>query len=125
MLVVWQGYGYIALVAAFLPLAACAGLFDIGTGVGLLGAGVGFLLGGVICVLSSRGLRKASARREAEARAERDPENPHRAGGAMEAEPPHTLYFVPLWVWGWVYILFGLFVTAGALVRIFTKGWKN
>ena len=124
MLVIWQGYGYVALAAAILPLAACVGLIDFGTGLGLLGGGVGMLAAGLICFGTSRSLRRAAARR-AEARAGRDPENALRAGGAVEADPSHTLYFVPLWVWGWLYCAMGLFFTVGGVASIIRQGWKG
>ncbi len=125
MLIIWQGYGYIALAAVLLPLAACVGLIDFSTGLGLLGAGVGFLLAAVICFWSNRALRRAASRRAAEASAGRDPENEFRAGGAVEADPPHTLYFLPLWAWGWIYALFGLFFTLGGVAGVIRKGWKQ
>ena len=125
MLVIWQGYGYIALAIAVLPLAACVGLIDFDVGAGFLGAGVGMLVSGAICIGANRSFRRAAARRAAEASADRDPDNEFRAGGAVEAAPPHTLYFVPLWVWGWVYCILGLFFAGTSLVGLILKGWKK
>jgi hypothetical protein len=66
----------------------------------------------------------AAARRAAEAAAQRDPDNVLRAGCIAEGETVHTLYFIPLGVWGWVYGVFELLFTAVALVGVFRKGWR-
>ena len=125
MLVIWQGYGYIALAVAILPLAGCVGLIDFSNKLGFLGAGVGFLVAGLVCLAANRSFKRAAARRAEEARTGRDPDNLLRAGGAVEAEPPNTLYFVPVWVWGVVYSIFGAFFGGVALVGIILKGWKD
>src|SRR5262245_1892036 len=69
----------------------------------------GVLVAGLICFWANRALVRAARRREAAARAEFDPENPLRAGGVADGETVHTLYFIPLWVWGWIYGIFGAF----------------
>ncbi len=125
MIVIWQGYGYVALAAAIIPLAACAGLFDFGTKLGFLGFGIGMLVASGICFGADRALRRGAARREAETAELIDPDNPHLVGGAVESETVHTLYFVPLWVWGWIYGLFGLLFGGVSLVGIILKGWKD
>jgi hypothetical protein len=125
MLVIWQGYGYVALAAAILPLVACVGLIDFSNKFGFLGFGLGMIVAGLICLGANRSFKRAAARRAAEAAAERDPENALRAGGSADGETVHTLYFVPLWVWGWVYCLVGVVFGGISLVGIILKGWKN
>jgi hypothetical protein len=123
-IVIWRGYGLVALAAAILPLAACVGLIDVSTGLGLLGGGLGMLAAGLICFGANRALVRAAARRAEEATG-RDPDNELRVGGTVDQETTHTLYFIPLWVWGWFYSLLGLFFTVGGIAGVIGKGWKN
>jgi hypothetical protein len=124
MIVIWQGYGYIALAAFLLPLVGCVGLIDFSNRIGILGAGVGFLVASVVCFLVGRSLTRATDRRAEEAYARRSPDE-LLAVGTTRNDTPHTLYWVPLWVWGWIYGLFGLLLAGGSVVGIAVKGWKN
>lgn len=122
MVVIWQGYGYIALAVATLPLLGCVGLLDFHPQVGLFAGGVGFLAASAVCFWSNRALRRAAARRVAEAADDADPDAAYRAA---EAEPSHTLYFLPLSAWVWIYGAFGMFFAGAAGLNIVLKGLKN
>jgi len=124
VIVIWQGYGYIALAAFLLPLAGCVGLIDFSNRIGILGAGVGFLVASIVCFLVGRSLRRAAERRAEEAYARRNLDKPFAVGSTQD-DTPHTLYWVPLWAWGWIYGLFGLLLAGGSAVGIAMKGWKN
>ncbi len=89
MIFVWRGWGLIALVALFLPLASCAGLMDRNPLAALLGFGVTLLGGGLACRHYGRKWNQGSGL--------------------------HMMYWIPLEVWGWIYIAVGgLFSLLGA-----------
>lgn len=80
MILIWRGWGLLAVVAFFPVLASCAGLVDLDSKIPLIFAVSGsLLLGGGGCVYFGT-------------RWNRDREN-------------HSLYFVPLQVWGWLYLV--------------------
>jgi hypothetical protein len=79
----------------------------------------------LICFGANRGLKRAAARRAAEAAAQRDPENVLRAGGTADGETVHTLYFIPLGAWGWMYGIAGLLFTVGAVGGVIKRGWRE
>jgi len=81
MFIVWRGWGLLAVVAAFLPLASCAGLMDWNPMVALLCMGGTTVAGGMICRHYGRKWNQGSGF--------------------------HMLYWIPLEIWGWIYIIFG------------------
>jgi hypothetical protein len=81
MIFVWRGRGPMALGAAFLPLASCGGLMDYHPGVALLCCGISAVAGGLVC--RHYGLKW------------------NRGSGF------HMMYWIPLEIWGWIYILGG------------------
>jgi hypothetical protein len=66
--------------------------------------GVGLLAASLICLGSNRLLKRAARR--------------------ADGETVHTLYFLPLGAWGWVYGALGLFFTIAALIGIIRRGWR-
>ncbi len=98
MILVWRGWGPLALAALILPAASCAGLMEYSPILSIAAFGVTLLAGGVACVWCG-----------------------HRWNdGAWD----HTLYWLPLQVWGWLYVVIGgLFVAlvvAGVVWRLAT-----
>ena len=80
---VWRGWGPVAAVAAFLPLASCGGLMDWNPMVALTCFGVTLVGGGFAC--RHFGLKW------------------NRGSGY------HAMYWIPLEIWGWIYIAVGGF----------------
>jgi hypothetical protein len=78
---VWRGWGVVAAVATFLPLASCGGLMDWNPMVALACFGVTLLAGGLAC--RHYGLRW------------------------NQGTGYHSMYWLPLEVWGWIYIVIG------------------
>ena len=81
MIIVWRGRGFLALVATFLPLASCAGLMDFNPVLAVSLAGIATLGGGLACRHYGRKWNQGSGF--------------------------HTMYWIPLEIWGWIYIVFG------------------
>jgi hypothetical protein len=81
VILVWEGWGLVAMVAAFLPLASCVGLMDWDPIIAELCAGVSAVASGVVC--RRLGLKWNQGRRL------------------------HTMYMIPLETWGWIYIVGG------------------
>jgi hypothetical protein len=83
-----------AMIGSFLPLASCAGLMDWNPLVALLGAGLAAFAGGLACR--------------------------HYGLKWNQGTGFHMMYWIPLEIWGWVYMigggLFGLLAGA-ALVK--------
>jgi hypothetical protein len=91
---VWRGWGPLAAVAVFLPLASCAGLMDWNPMVALLTFGIATIAAGVVCRHFGRKWNQGSGF--------------------------HMMYWIPLEIWGWIYVIVGgLFaiLSAGALVK--------
>jgi hypothetical protein len=80
-MLVWRGWGPVAVVATFLPLASCAGLMDWQPMVAMAGCGLSLLAGGLVC--RHYGLKW------------------NRGSGF------HMMYWIPLEIWGWIYIVVG------------------
>jgi hypothetical protein len=79
VLLIWRGWGLLAVVALFPLLASCAGLFTVEPRwIAPLAVSLSLLLGGAVCIHC--GMRW----------------NCHGT--------EHSLYFVPLQAWGWVYL---------------------
>ncbi len=83
MLIVWRGWGLVAAVATFLPLASCAGLMDWNPTVASVCGGVSLVVGGLTC--RHFGLK-------------------WNQGSGF-----HMMYGIPLEIWGWIYIILGGF----------------
>lgn len=81
MIVVWRGWGILAFVAAFLPLASCIGLIEWNFGVALFMAGITALIGGILCRYLGRKGNEGGIR--------------------------HSLYNIPVETWGLVYMIGG------------------
>lgn len=81
MILIWRGWGLLAVVALFLPLASCAGLMDWNPIVAILGFGVTLVAGGLACRHYGRKWNQGSGF--------------------------HTMYWIPLEIWGWIYIVIG------------------
>jgi hypothetical protein len=96
---VWRGWGPVALVAAFLPLASCGGLMDWNPDVAFLCFGLSTVAGGLAC--RYLGLK-------------------WNQGSGF-----HMMYWIPLEIWGWIYIaLGGLFGgIAGVVLVKKAIGW--
>jgi hypothetical protein len=77
-----------ALVAAFLPLASCGGLMDWNPGVAGLAFGLSAVAGGLVC--RHLGLK-------------------WNQGSGF-----HMMYWIPLEIWGWIYIVIGSLFGAAA-----------
>jgi hypothetical protein len=93
MILVWRGWGLLALVALFLPLASCAGFVDWNPAVAVALGGLTLAVGGLACVRYGRKWNRGSGF--------------------------HTMYWVPVEHWGWVYIgVGGLLGLAGLAVVV-------
>lgn len=98
MILVWRGWGLVAIVALFLPLASCAGFIDTNTGLAILLGGITLAVGGVAC---------------------------WRFGKKWNREvTEHSLYGVPLQAWGRIYMAFGLLFTLMGIVGGIAKAMK-
>jgi hypothetical protein len=96
MILWWRGWGLLAIVALFLPLASCAGLLDVNVGLALACGGVALLAGGIVC--------RHFGRR-------------WNAGGTQ-----HSLYEIPLQHYFWPYVIVGLFFALGGIAGLIKKG---
>ncbi len=92
MIFVWRGWGPVAVVAVFLPLASCAGLMDWNPMVAILSFGVSLVAGGLAC--RHYGLK-------------------WNQGSGF-----HTMYWIPLEIWGWIYIAAGGFFAVLATIAL-------
>ena len=81
MIFVWRVWGPVAQVAAFLPLACCSGLMSISPPVAILCSALAFVAGGLVC--RYYGLK-------------------WNQGSGF-----HSMYWIPLEIWGWIYIAVG------------------
>jgi hypothetical protein len=88
VILIWRGWGLLAVVALFPLLASCAGLITVEPmWIFMLTASLSLLLGGAVCVYCGSRWNRNGVE--------------------------HSFYFVPLQVWGWVYIAaVGLFALA-------------
>jgi hypothetical protein len=91
-LFVWRGWGAIAAVATFLPLGSCVGLLDWNPMVAILCFGVTQVGGGLAC--RHYGLK-------------------WNQGSGF-----HSMYWIPLEVWGWIYIAVGGFFAVSAAIAL-------
>jgi len=90
MFVVWRGWGLLALVAVFPTLASFIALIDISLRTALLGTGLAALGGGSVCLYFCRKWNRGTGY--------------------------HSLYGIPLEIWGWIYLGHGVFfVVAGTI----------
>ena len=96
MILIWRGWGLMAIVAVFLPLASCAGLIDSHQGLAFLLAGLTLLGGGVACWVCGRRWNRPTTE--------------------------HTLYGIPLQYWGAAYVLFGALLAVGGVAGLIRKG---
>jgi hypothetical protein len=94
VILIWRGWGLLAVVALFPLLASCAGLITVEPfWIFTLAAALSLLFAGAVCIYyGSRWNRNGVE---------------------------HSFYFVPLQVWGWVYLaavgLFPLAAIGGAI----------
>jgi hypothetical protein len=95
MFIVWRGWGLLAVVAAFLPLASCAGLMDWNPLIAILCCGSTTVASGMICRHYGRKWNQGSGF--------------------------HTMYWIPLEIWGWIYIVFGGFLALSSAVELLLK----
>ena len=91
MIIVWRGFGPLALVAALLPLGSFLALIDVSILWAFAAVGGSSVLGGLVCWILGRRWNRGSVY--------------------------HSLYFVPLEVWGLVYMIEG-----GGLVGLIVVG---
>ena len=92
MFVVWRGWGLMALVAIFLPLASCGGLIGFNPGIAMLCAGVTLFLGGLVCRYYGRMWNQGTGF--------------------------HSLYGLSLETWGWIYLITGGLLTILSIVGL-------
>src|SRR5262245_22997918 len=96
MIFVWRGWGPLALAVLILPVASCAGLIDYSPVVANALFGMFLLMGGVTCVHLGRKWNRGSGY--------------------------HSMYWLPLESWGWVYVFIGvclvLILVAGVAWRL-------
>lgn len=94
MILIWRGWGLLAVVALFPLLASCGGLITVEPKwIFAIVASVSLLLAGAVCIFFG-------------SRWNRD-------------RTDHSFYFIPLQVWGWVYlIILGLQLLVTAVVSI-------
>lgn len=118
MIVIWQGRGWLALAAVLLPLATCVGLIDWRTSAAFAASGVGFVFGGLGCIAYNRWARRSVEARNEEVRARAAAQKRLIRPGDLDPGQWHTLYFLPLWIWGWVYCGFGLFMLTGGIAGL-------
>jgi hypothetical protein len=95
MIFIWRGWGLLALVAAFLPLASCAGLMDWSPLAALLCCVDTAVAGGMICRHYGRKWNQGSGF--------------------------HMMYWIPLEIWGWIYISLGEFFALASLAELVMK----
>jgi hypothetical protein len=94
MIIIWRGWGLLAIAALAAPLAVCAARTAMPAGAVPVLAGLALVAAGAGCWACGRRWNRGAAR--------------------------HSLYFVPLQFWGLAYVVFGaLFAAAGisALLR--------
>ena len=96
MILIWRGWGLMAVVALLLPLAVCAGLLEGLPGLAFTLGGVALAAGGVVCIRYGRRWNREGTE--------------------------HSLYFVPLQAWGWIYLAVGGLFTAGGVAAVIRKG---
>jgi len=96
LIFVWRGWGPLALVVLFLPLASCGGLMGWNPFVALLGFGLTTFVGGLVCRHYGRKWNQGSGF--------------------------HTMYWIPLEVWGWIYIVVGGLFSLLASAALVKKG---
>src|SRR5688572_17019901 len=92
---VWRGWGPVAVVAAFLPLVSCAGLLEWNPMLAMLCFGITLLLGGLICR--------------------------HYGVKWNQGSGFHSMYWIPLEIWGWIYIVCGGFFGVMSAIALFRK----
>jgi hypothetical protein len=90
--IVWRGRGLLAVVATFLPLASCAGLIEWNPLVSLLSVGLTLAGGGLVCRHYGRKWNREVTN--------------------------HSLYEIPLQVWGWIYVVAGATFSLLAVVGL-------
>lgn len=95
MIFAWRGWGPVAAVAAFVPLAACGGLMDWNPMVAMVCSGVSLVAGGFAC--RHYGLR-------------------WNQGSGF-----HSMYWIPLETWGYIYIVLGGFFAVAATIALLKK----
>ena len=93
MIVVWRGRGLVALAAAILPLLPCAGLVDLNNpALYFIAPGGASILVGLVCWRLGKRWNQGSGY--------------------------HSLYWIPLETWGWIYMVLGEFWTGLVVI-----GW--
>ncbi|HYH64938.1 MAG TPA: hypothetical protein VD866_09615 [Urbifossiella sp.] len=93
MIFVWRGWGPMALAVAAIAVASCGGLIEFHPLAANAAFGVSLLCGGLVCLRYGRRWNRGTGY--------------------------HTLYWLPLEVWGWVYIVLGgLFGLLGAVALV-------
>jgi hypothetical protein len=75
MILIWRGWGLLAIVALLLPLGSCVGLLDTRQGLAFVLGGLTLLGGGAACWVYGRRWNRPVTE--------------------------HSLYFIPLQYWGW------------------------
>lgn len=128
MFVVWQGRGWFALLGVLLAMSSCLSLIDWNASAALLAAAVALVVSGVVCVWAARVFRRKSAQQAAKAARRRtsdeDIGDELRRGGDVDVTP-HTLYWIPLGVWGWIYVVLGVMLAVLVAYRVSRRGWKD
>jgi hypothetical protein len=90
---VWRGWGPVGLAALILPLVSCVGFMDWNPPVAMFAFGITLTGGGLVCRHYGRKWNQGSG--------------------------THMMYWVPLEVWGWIYLVIGfLFSGLGATALI-------
>jgi hypothetical protein len=97
MILIWRGRGIVALLGLFLPLGSCAGLLDWSPLVAFVVGGLTLFAGGVACRHFGRKWNQGSG--------------------------IHTLYFLPMEWWGWVYMIVGAFFFLVSVAGLIRKAW--
>jgi hypothetical protein len=96
MILIWRGWGLVAVLTLFLPLASCVGFIDTRQGLAFLLAGLSLVAGGVGCWIFGRRWNHEVTE--------------------------HTFFFIPLQYWGMIYVIFGVLMSGGGIAAIIRKG---
>lgn len=90
--VVWRGRGILAFLTAVPPIACCIGLIDWRPAVAMVVFGTALAIAGLVCRHYGRRWNQGTG--------------------------THTMYWIPLEVWGWIYIIVGLLFAFAAGVGL-------
>jgi hypothetical protein len=96
---VWRGYGLLGLIPPILGLVALGFLSEYPIKVAVLGAGLAIAIPGLTLAVAGWLLNRNGNR--------------------------HSLYGLPLWAWGGVEVLLGLFLAGYVGLQVAKYGWKG